>query len=506
MADQTMLIDYTNRDYNSLVQSLLELAALKLPEWTDRSQNDLGRMLVELFAYVGDTLLYYQDRVANEAFLATAVERRSVIDLLALIGYTLGTPAPAAVKLTLRAPNTAATPVQVEVGARFSTVAAPGKPAVDFIYLPGTDPTATTGLSVTRDGTGGEVSFELPVLQASRVLRETLGTTTGDRNQAFRLKQGPVLLPRDADAQDYIRVEIDAGGGFETWQKRKTLLYSNANDAHYIVEIDDQDKAQIVLGDGTYGRLPPAGSTVRANYLVGGGNAGNVGPSTITVMKSGVSVGVKVSHALAASGGQDRESIEHARTLAPQVFRSFQRAVTADDYAALARNVPGVARAVAVPQSWNWVDLIVVPDGGYDLSDALRATLLRYFESRRMLTVIVNPRSPVFVSIDLTVKVEVEPTFYRDDVAQRVEDALFDLFLIDNLDFGRNFYVSKVFEAVEAIDGVAFAEVTVFQGTRSSPPGQLVVPELGSPGVLLLRPREFPRAGTITVQASKGLV
>ena len=58
-------IDYTNRDYASLLESLLEMAADKLPEWTDRSENDLGRLLLELFAYVGDVLLYYQDRIAN---------------------------------------------------------------------------------------------------------------------------------------------------------------------------------------------------------------------------------------------------------------------------------------------------------------------------------------------------------------------------------------------------------------------------------------------------------
>jgi len=111
MATQQRITDYTNRDYASLLASMLDLADLKLPEWTDRSENDLGRLLVELFAYVGDELLYYQDRIANEAFLTTAVERRSVIDLLSLIGYTLATPSPASAKLIIRAPNDAVTPV-----------------------------------------------------------------------------------------------------------------------------------------------------------------------------------------------------------------------------------------------------------------------------------------------------------------------------------------------------------------------------------------------------------
>src|SRR5262245_7466431 len=172
MATQQRITDYTNRDYASLLASLLDLADLKLPEWTDRSENDLGRLLIELFAYVGDELLYYQDRVANEAFLATAVERRSIIDLMALIGYTLATPSPASAKLTIQVPNEASTPLRVEVGARFATQALPGKPAIEFSYLP------VTGLplEVARDGTGVDLTFELTVLHATQVLNEVLGT------------------------------------------------------------------------------------------------------------------------------------------------------------------------------------------------------------------------------------------------------------------------------------------------------------------------------------------
>lgn len=123
------IFDYTNKDYSSLLASLLNQAAMKMPEWTDRSENDLGRLLLELFAYVGDTLLYYTDRIANEAFLETAVERRSVMDLLSLIGYTLGTPSPASAEIALTIPNDDTTPVQINVGARFATEAIPGNPA-----------------------------------------------------------------------------------------------------------------------------------------------------------------------------------------------------------------------------------------------------------------------------------------------------------------------------------------------------------------------------------------
>jgi hypothetical protein len=500
MATPQRITDFTNRDYASLLASMLDLADLKLPEWTDRSENDLGRLLVELFAYVGDELLYYQDRIANEAFLATAVERRSVIDLMALIGYALATPSPAAVRLTIQTPNDAVIPVRIEVGARFATQALPGTPAIEFSYLPVTG----VALEVPRDGTGGDLSFEVSVLHATQVLNEILGTSSGEPNQSFRLAQRPVLLPRDPDAQDNLRVEVDAGGGFQVWAKRGTLLYSHSDDPHLSVQIDDNDEAEIIFGDGTYGRIPPAGSTIRATYLIGGGHEGNVGPNTITVVKSGVNVPVTVTNPQAASGGADREPIEHARVQAPQVFRSLHRAVTAADYAALAENVPGVARAVAVAAAWNYVDIYAVASGGLELTDDLRARLLRYFEDRRMVTTLISIRQPVFVSVDLSVDIGVEPTFYRVDVYQRVEEALADLFRLEALDFGQTFYLSKVFEAVEAVDGVAFARVTRFQGLRSDPPGEPVDPAAAAAGLIQLQPREFPRQGLITVTIATG--
>src|SRR5205807_4046908 len=82
-------IDYVTKDYEGFKQGMLNQIPLLLPDWTDRGEADFGVVLIELVAYVADILSYYQDRVANEAFLATATQRRSVTDLLRLIGYQI---------------------------------------------------------------------------------------------------------------------------------------------------------------------------------------------------------------------------------------------------------------------------------------------------------------------------------------------------------------------------------------------------------------------------------
>jgi Baseplate J-like protein len=82
-------IDYLAKDYASFRQALLDFIPTRLPAWTERSEADIGMMLLELFAYTADQLSYMQDRVANEAFLNTATQRRSVAGHLALIGYQM---------------------------------------------------------------------------------------------------------------------------------------------------------------------------------------------------------------------------------------------------------------------------------------------------------------------------------------------------------------------------------------------------------------------------------
>jgi hypothetical protein len=89
MTGRQSRIDYVTKDYEGFKQGMLNQIPLLLPDWTDRGEADFGVVLVELVAYVADILGYYQDRVANEAFLATATQRRSVTELLRLIGYQL---------------------------------------------------------------------------------------------------------------------------------------------------------------------------------------------------------------------------------------------------------------------------------------------------------------------------------------------------------------------------------------------------------------------------------
>ncbi|MFI5456621.1 MAG: putative baseplate assembly protein [Isosphaerales bacterium] len=82
-------INYLAKDYASFRQLILDRLALVMPRWQETHVPDLGIALVEILAYVGDYLSYYQDAVATEAYLNTARQRISVRRHVRLVDYAM---------------------------------------------------------------------------------------------------------------------------------------------------------------------------------------------------------------------------------------------------------------------------------------------------------------------------------------------------------------------------------------------------------------------------------
>lgn len=82
-------VDYQARDFWSFRRALLDFASQRYPDWQDRFEADLGVMLVEVMSALGDELAYSQDRIAREAHLETATQRRSLRRHTKLIDYPM---------------------------------------------------------------------------------------------------------------------------------------------------------------------------------------------------------------------------------------------------------------------------------------------------------------------------------------------------------------------------------------------------------------------------------
>jgi hypothetical protein len=103
-----------------------------------RDDDDFTIALCDALATTLDVLTFYQERIANENFLRTATERRSVLELARLIGYELapGVAASTYLAFTLQevpgSPALAPAPVELPVGTRVQSVPGPGEQAQTF--------------------------------------------------------------------------------------------------------------------------------------------------------------------------------------------------------------------------------------------------------------------------------------------------------------------------------------------------------------------------------------
>ena len=140
-------IDYLAKDFASFRAALLDYSASAYPRWVERDEADLGLMLAELLSAAGDDLSYQQDRIAAEATLATATQRRSVIRHARLVDYEPGPAASARVLLQVDV-STATVPSGVVVLAPQPDGATPAFELGDGLLDPGTGELRTAPLLV----------------------------------------------------------------------------------------------------------------------------------------------------------------------------------------------------------------------------------------------------------------------------------------------------------------------------------------------------------------------
>lgn len=91
-----------------------------------REVSDPAIALLDAWAIVGDVLTFYQERIANEGYLRTATERRSILELARLIGYELRPGVAASVYLAYTLDDNSE-PLEIPAGARSQSVPGPGE-------------------------------------------------------------------------------------------------------------------------------------------------------------------------------------------------------------------------------------------------------------------------------------------------------------------------------------------------------------------------------------------
>ena len=300
-----------------------------------------------------------------------------------------------------------------------------------------------------------------------------------------------------------------------TWLPRRDLLAAGPRDPWFVGEVEDDGRLALRFGNGRQGAPPPPGGLLRVSYRVGNGTAGNVGAEAIThlVLCCGTHLqGVElVRNPVGAAGGVDAEPLADVRTLAPLTpHRTQLRAITADDYAALAAQVGGVARTAAEIRwtgSGEEVHVAIEPTGGEVPSDALASAVTWALEPYRRIChgLVVGPAA--LVPVDLQLSVCVDAGYQRGHVLDELRAALGTatapgggpaFFSPAAVGFGDPVRVSRLVAAAAAIPGVVSARVTRLRRLFGPDEGELAA------GLLRIGPLEIAQCDNNADQPENG--
>ena len=451
-------IDYTSRDFEAISQDMVRAIPFFTPEWTDHNLSDFGIVLQRLLAFVGDVLHFYIDRVANEAFLPTAITRKSVINLLKLIDFKVTSAVPASVDLLFSIASALPEDLLIPAGTPCQTSADSTDEPIIFETV--------ADLIIPA----GQLSGTISAVQGQSV-SENVGLSSGLPRQRFTLTSTPII-------DGTLRVFIDEGSGEQLWTEVDTFIESGPTDKNFTSQQDDNDITTIFFGDNVQGKIPSPGASIRAASRIGGGAIGNVGANTITAINAVITqdalpVQVAVTNPLQASGGEDRMSIEDAKVLGPLSLRSLNRAVTLEDFVNLAELFPGVAKASAVVGGpitnlvsgcCCQVTLIISPEGGGVPSTALKDDLLAYFDSRKMAGTCVAIQDPVYSPIRVTGTAFIAGNFAVEAAAVDINDVIDQYFALDGpfAGFGEAANLSNIMRLLDSVPGMDHIDLEEF--------------------------------------------
>lgn len=281
---------------------------------------------------------------------------------------------------------------------------------------------------------------------------ELLGVSSGKLFQSFELKNRPLFKrPEAKNPYDHLVIQVrkpQVGGGFGEWETWTLCDDFNKGAGNYYrldpvtgtVSFGNYDSTTSPEG---YGTIPPVDSEIRAQTYryVEGGVKGNVPPNTVNSMRTYVAGVISVTNPGAAKGGFDEEDIEETKRRGPEILRSCNRAVTAEDYEYLAReasqgvkkvrclpprlfsNYDYITSGASIGDPWNFgglsrnegnINVIIISDSKDPVKDPrpkpseeLVQIVSDYLDERRILTsklLVTGPRYlPIQVYADIYV-------------------------------------------------------------------------------------------------------
>jgi len=329
------LVNFSNLDFDQVKISLQEyLKANSTFTDYDFAGSNISS-IIDLLAYNTYITSYNANMVSNEVFIDSATLRENVVSLARNIGYLPKSrkAASATISFFVDCSDIVPTPASVTLSAGPVASTAGSFGNQSFIFSVISDITVPV-----RDGIA---SFnEISIYQGS-VLTSNFTYSARTPNQKF-------ILPNSGIDTTQLKVTV-RGNEQDTTETNYTVQDSLFNidsesKVYYLQEVEDE-RYQLIFGDGIFGKALEEGNYITATYIVCNGDSANGINSfdfagTLSYDRNGSSYTVTsgislVTTDIIAKGGETIESVDSIKKFAPRIYASQNRALTANDYETL---------------------------------------------------------------------------------------------------------------------------------------------------------------------------
>jgi predicted phage baseplate assembly protein len=334
-----------------------------------------------------------------------------------------------------------------------------------------------------QGATAATIGGTTRVAHSEVVTGEIVGVSEGVPGQRFTLARTPLVRMADP-----LVVQVATAGGWKDWSRVDGFGQSGPQDRSFTV---NDTSGEIAFGpavrsaDGRlcqYGAVPPLGAAIRVPaYRSGGGRRGNVAAGALNILKSSIPYVARVDNRRAATGGVDAEDLAAARIRGPIVLHTRSRAVTAEDFEALAREAqPAAARVRCITAGDDGTEpgvvrVLVVPAVGDDTgrlafeelvpSEEMLQSIAAHLDARRLIGTRLVVEPPFYQGIKAVARLRPRDHVDRTRLQREALTALFRYFhpLLGGPDgmgwpFGRPVHIGEVFTVLQGVTGTELVE------------------------------------------------
>lgn len=317
---------FTNLDFNDLRTQIKDYLRSS-SDFTDFDfEGSNFSVLIDLLAYNSYITAFNTNMTVNEVFLDSATLRENVVALARNIGYTPRSVRSARARVGFNIILTDSTDVRT-VTLKAGQVAQGGLTDTSYIYSIPEDFT-------TLVDSQGQATFENLEIYEGIFVKNTFTVDDSIPNQRF-------ILPNANIDTTTVRVQVKTNVT-EQYTLYSEILNVDGNSRLFLLEEVTDQRYEVRFGDGILGKKPASGSIIEVSYIVSGGREGNgavnftfsgiLKDNNANPITSGLSALRTIS---AAQNGDDIETLDSIKYLAPRVYSSQFRAVTAADYKGL---------------------------------------------------------------------------------------------------------------------------------------------------------------------------